>query len=200
MRVRGIQSGFGFLTQPAGFDIGESVVRFRLGRSVLEGVSGRAREHAARGARRHRADHDPRHADRHRQALAQFPGAQPVLPDTSSCFRNIPVLIQLLMWYFVLNEWLPPPPRRCISSGVLPEQERYVVPGSRMGTRAAGDRCAGSRVASLALGLPAVGAPRIRTHRHRTTMWWPAIAIVIGGALRDGWPAARRRRWTCRSQ
>ncbi len=28
MRVRGIQSGFGFFTQPAGFDIGESAFAF----------------------------------------------------------------------------------------------------------------------------------------------------------------------------
>src|SRR5688572_22580860 len=28
MRVRGIQSGFGFLAQPAGFDIGESVIPY----------------------------------------------------------------------------------------------------------------------------------------------------------------------------
>ena len=28
MRVRGIQSGFGFLAQPAGFDIGESVIKY----------------------------------------------------------------------------------------------------------------------------------------------------------------------------
>ena len=28
MRLRGIQSGFGFLLQPAGFDIGESIIEF----------------------------------------------------------------------------------------------------------------------------------------------------------------------------
>ena len=43
MRVRGIQSGFGFLNQPAGFDIGESIIAFDSGnpywKAFLVGLS-----------------------------------------------------------------------------------------------------------------------------------------------------------------
>ena len=39
MRVRGIQSGFDFLAQPAGFDIGESLIPFDSSQSLLAGPS-----------------------------------------------------------------------------------------------------------------------------------------------------------------
>ncbi|MFM9997371.1 MAG: amino acid ABC transporter permease, partial [Burkholderiaceae bacterium] len=43
MRIRGIQSGFDFITQPAGFSIGESVVPFdsddSYGKAFLVGLS-----------------------------------------------------------------------------------------------------------------------------------------------------------------
>ena len=48
LRVRGIQSGFDFLIQPAGFGIGETRDRVRLGQSVLEGIPGRTDEHDPR--------------------------------------------------------------------------------------------------------------------------------------------------------
>jgi general L-amino acid transport system permease protein len=40
MRVRGIQSGFDFLTGPAGFDIGELLIPFDSVETLLEGLSG----------------------------------------------------------------------------------------------------------------------------------------------------------------
>jgi general L-amino acid transport system permease protein len=106
MRLRGIQSGFDFLAQPAGFDIGESpfffdsnhpywqafgvglantlrvavigiVLTTLLG--TLLGVGRFSRNALVRGLC---------------YAYVEF-------------FRNIPVLIQLLMWYLLMTELLP---------------------------------------------------------------------------------------------
>ncbi len=108
MRVRGIQSGFDFLTNSAGFDIGESLYNFDssdpyyqaflvglvntlrvslLGIllatviGTLVGVSRFSRNALLRG-------------------LAQI---------YVEMFRNIPVLLQLLLWYVLLTEILPAP-------------------------------------------------------------------------------------------
>ena len=104
MRVRGIQSGFGFLTQPAGFDIGESVFAFDSAdpywKAFLVGLSNTLRA-AVVGI-----------------VLTTLLGTLIGIGRLSrnflvrglctayvELFRNIPVLLQLLMWYFVLNEW-----------------------------------------------------------------------------------------------
>ena len=42
MRVRGIQSGFDFLGQAAGFDIGETLIAFDPSQSYWPGASGSA--------------------------------------------------------------------------------------------------------------------------------------------------------------
>src|SRR2546427_11990694 len=107
MRVRGIQSGFGFLPEPAGFDIGENVfdyesnrpywVAFAVGLAntlrvaiagivlctvigTLVGVGRFSHNALVRGACRAYVE----------------------------AFRNIPVLIQLLTWYLLFTELLPP--------------------------------------------------------------------------------------------
>ncbi|MDP1693572.1 MAG: ABC transporter permease subunit [Burkholderiaceae bacterium] len=106
MRVRGIQSGFDFLAQPAGFDIGESLFAFDSGEAywrafvtgllntlrvalvgivlttligTLVGVGRFSRNGLVRGL-----------------CSAYVEG-----------FRNIPVLLQLLMWYLLFTEILP---------------------------------------------------------------------------------------------
>ena len=106
MRSRGIQSGFEFLGQPAGFDIGESVMEFDSGRpywvAFLVGLSNTLRV-AIIGI-----------------FLTTILGTLIGIGRLSrnfllrglcswyvELFRNIPVLIQLLMWYFVLTTLLP---------------------------------------------------------------------------------------------
>ncbi|MEO7762173.1 MAG: ABC transporter permease subunit [Casimicrobiaceae bacterium] len=106
MRVRGIQSGFGFLTQPTGFDIGESIFDFDSSypywRAFLVGLSNTLRV-AIVGI-----------------FLTTILGTligigrlsknfliRGVCTVYVELFRNIPVLIQLLMWYFVLTTLLP---------------------------------------------------------------------------------------------
>ena len=106
MRIRGIQSGFDFLTQPAGFDIGESLYPFDSGEhywkaflvgltntlrvaiigiiittvlGTLLGVGRFSRNALVRGLC---------------SAYVEF-------------FRNVPVLLQLLMWYLMFTEVLP---------------------------------------------------------------------------------------------
>ncbi len=107
MAARGIQSGFDFLRTPAGFDIGESLVpydalepywkAFLVGvlntlrvavigivlatvLGTLLGVGRFARNAIVRGLC---------------YAYVEF-------------FRNVPVLLQLLMWYLILTDVLPP--------------------------------------------------------------------------------------------
>jgi general L-amino acid transport system permease protein len=106
MRLRGIQSGFGFLGDPAGFDIGEGLFTFDSAQSYamallagvlntlrvallgivfttliggLVGVGRFSRNALVRGLCR---------------VHVEF-------------FRNIPVLLQLLMWYLIFTEVLP---------------------------------------------------------------------------------------------
>ncbi|MCS7100671.1 MAG: ABC transporter permease subunit [Burkholderiaceae bacterium] len=107
MRVRGIQSGFDFLRTPAGFDIGESLIpydalqpywkAFLVGLlntlrvavlgivlatvlGTLIGIGRFSRNALVRGLC---------------YAYVEF-------------FRNVPVLLQLLMWYLILTDVLPP--------------------------------------------------------------------------------------------
>ena len=106
MRSRGIQSGFDFLTSPAGFDIGEGLFDFDSAQAywlafaagllntlrvallgivlttvwgVLLGVGRFSRNALMRGMCR---------------VYVEF-------------FRNVPLLLQLLMWYLIFTEVLP---------------------------------------------------------------------------------------------
>lgn len=107
MRIRGIQSGFDFLSQPAGFSIGESLFPFDSAesywRAFAVGISNTLRVAIAGivfstilgtllGIGRFS-----------RNALVRG-----LCSAYVECFRNIPVLLQLLMWYLVLTELLPP--------------------------------------------------------------------------------------------
>ena len=108
MRVRGIQSGFGFLTGPAGFDIGEMVIPYDAldpyWKALLVGVLNTLRV-AVIGI-----------------VLCTLMGALLGIGRFSrnaivrglcygyvELFRNIPVLLQLLMWYLMFTELLPAP-------------------------------------------------------------------------------------------
>ena len=107
MQARGIQSGFDFLWQPAGFDIGESVIPYdaldAYWRAFLVGILNTLRV-AVVGI-----------------VLATLLGTLIGIGRFSrnaivrgACyayvefFRNIPVLIQLLFWYLLFTDLLPP--------------------------------------------------------------------------------------------
>jgi general L-amino acid transport system permease protein len=107
MQARGIRSGFDFLTQPAGFDIGESVMAYdamnAYWKAFLVGILNTLRV-AIIGI-----------------VLATILGTLLGIGRFSrnaivrglcyayvELFRNVPVLIQLLIWYLVFTEVLPP--------------------------------------------------------------------------------------------
>jgi general L-amino acid transport system permease protein len=106
MRIRGIKSGFDFLTQPAGFDIGESLSAFDSNdpywKAFLIGISNTLRV-AIIGI-----------------ILTTILGTligvgrfsrnglvRGLCQAYVELFRNVPVLLQLLMWYLLFTEFLP---------------------------------------------------------------------------------------------
>lgn len=106
MRARGIQSGFDFLSGAAGFDIGESLFAFDSGepywRAYLVGMTNTLRVAVVGillttlwgtliGVGRFS-----------RNALVRG-----LCVAYVELFRNIPVLLQLLMWYLLFTEVLP---------------------------------------------------------------------------------------------
>lgn len=106
MKVRGIQSGFDFLAQPAGFDIGEGLLPYDSSnpywRAYLAGVLNTLRVAIIGivlttvlgtliGVGRFS-----------RNALVRG-----LCQSYVEFFRNIPILLQLLMWYLLFTEILP---------------------------------------------------------------------------------------------
>ena len=108
MRERGIQSGFDFLSQSAGFDIGETMVAYdpseSYGKALWVGVLNTLRV-AVIGI-----------------VLTTLVGVLMGIGRFShnalvrgvcyayvEVFRNVPILLQLLMWYLFFVEVLPPP-------------------------------------------------------------------------------------------
>ncbi|MBI5718586.1 MAG: ABC transporter permease subunit [Burkholderiales bacterium] len=108
MAVRGIQSGFGFLQQAAGFDIGETLIAYdpaqSYGRAIVVGVLNTLRVAVVGiicttilgvlvGVGRFS-----------RNALVRG-----LCYGYVELFRNVPILLQLLMWYLFFVEVLPAP-------------------------------------------------------------------------------------------
>lgn len=106
MRARGIQSGFDFLLDTAGFDIGESLIDFdseqAYWRAFLVGLLNTLRV-SVTGI-----------------VLCTLIGTLVGIGRVSGnalarglCYvytellRNVPILLQLLMWYVLLIEWMP---------------------------------------------------------------------------------------------
>jgi general L-amino acid transport system permease protein len=108
MGTRGIQAGFDFLAQPAGFDIGESAIAFDSGRSYgrafAVGVANTLRV-ATLGVLLTTVLGALLGVGRlSRNALVR--GACVLYVEV---FRNTPLLLQLLMWYLLLTALLPSP-------------------------------------------------------------------------------------------
>jgi general L-amino acid transport system permease protein len=187
MRVRGIQSGFDFLSQPAGFSIGESLFAFDSAesywRAFLVGLANTLRVAIAGivfatvlgtliGVGRFS-----------RNALVRW-----VCGAYVETFRNVPVLLHLLMWYLVLTELLPGiqdawkvGPFFLSKGGV-----NFPVPVWHTGLAWA--------AAGLACGIAAaVFYRRMAQRRFEATgvarsMFWIPLAIVVAAAL-AGWLA-----------
>jgi general L-amino acid transport system permease protein len=186
MRVRGIQSGFDFLSAPAGFDIGEGPIpyestdpywkAFAVGllntlRVAVIGIVATTLLGTLVGIGRFS-----------RNALVRG-----LCYGYVELFRNVPVLLQLLTWYIVFAQVLPP-----ISEAIRLLPGVYI---SKSGMSfpwpvwAAGHALAalgalGGLVAALAWRRSA-RARFERTGRPRPVVL-PAAALVVGGAI-AGW-------------
>lgn len=185
MRQRGIQSGFDFLLGTAGFDIGESLFVFDSGESLLQafwvgvtntlrvailgivlttllgtliGVGRFARNALVRGLCRAYVE----------------------------AFRNIPLLLQLLMWYLFFTEVLPEAAQAWqlgalfLSKGGL----NFPIPVWAVGHQLAG--------AGLLVGLVVAWRWRVRARGlfeadgHLRSMFWAPLALMLAcGVL--GW-------------
>ena len=186
MRVRGIQSGFDFLTDPAGFDIGELMIPYEsidpYWKAFLVGVLNTLRV-AIIGI-----------------VLTTVMGTLIGIGRFSNnaivrglcygyveLFRNIPVLLQLLVWYLLLTEWLPDPADPISVAGLVFLSKgglSFPVPVWGAGQALAG---AGAVVGALLAWAWA----RSARHRFEQTgrprpVLLPALALVIAGAL-IGW-------------
>jgi len=106
MRTRGIQSGFSFLSQPAGFDISESLFGFEstqpYWQAFLTGL-GNTLKVALIGIILTTILGVLLGVGRFSQNIL----IRGLCLTYVEIFRNIPLLLQLLMWYLVCVEWLP---------------------------------------------------------------------------------------------
>ena len=186
MRVRGIQSGFDFLTGPAGFDIGELLIPYEsvdpYWKAFLVGILNTLRV-AIIGI-----------------VLTTLLGTLIGIGRFSNnaivrglcyayveLFRNVPVLLQLLVWYLLLTEWLPSPEEPLSVAGLVFLSKgglSYPVPVWGLGQ---GLAAIGLLVGAL---LAWVWARKARTLFEATgqvrPVLLPSIGLLLAGAL-AGW-------------
>lgn len=191
MRLRGIQSGFDFITQPAGFSIGESIIPFdsaeSYGKAFLVGLSNTLRV-AAVGI-----------------VLATLLGTLIGIGRLSrnylvrtlcsayvEFFRNVPLLLQLFIWYFILTETLPP-----IEEAWQPLVDVYFSKNGLQFPVPVWSPAHAFTLAGLGLGVAAAwGWGRLARRHFEATgaarpVLLPGVLIVIGLTLL-GWLAGGR--------
>jgi general L-amino acid transport system permease protein len=186
MRVRGIKSGFDFISQPAGFAIGESIVPFdsaeSYGKAFVVGLSNTLRVAVVGIVAATLLGTLVGIGRLSRNLLVRS-----VATAYVELLRNVPVLLQLFIWYFVLTEQLPPIeealrplPGLFFSKNGLQFPLPHWAPG-HWGT-----------LAGLAVGIAGmVGWSRSARRHFEATgiarpMVLPSLAILIGCAL-VGW-------------
>ena len=186
LRIRGIQSGFDFLSQPAGFGIGETVIEFDSSnpywKAFLVGLTNTIRVAiigiliatvlgTAIGIGR----------------LSRNFLLRAVCTGYVEIVRNIPVLLQLLMWYLLLNELLPPAadalnpaPGMYLSKGGFAFPVPVWVPG--YGLMLAG------AIAGVALAwlYRRWARSKFAATGHVRPIFWPSLAI-IAVSVAAGW-------------
>lgn len=188
MRVRGIQSGFSFLTQPAGFDIGESIIPYDAldpyWRAFLVGVANTLRVAiigivlttilgTMLGIGRYS-----------RNALVRG-----ICYGYVELFRNVPVLLQLLMWYLVLTEILPDPfdPMSLVGIFYLSKGGfQFPIPVWGLGQELAG--IGGLAGLAVAWWYRRWARRRFELTGRPQSLFWVPLAIVFAGSV-VGWLA-----------
>ncbi len=185
MQARGIKSGFDFLLQPAGFDIGEPLFGYDSSHPYWQAFAvgvGNTLRVAILGI-----------------VLATLVGTLLGVGRFSrnalvrgfcygyvELFRNVPVLVQLLMWYLLVTELLPDSTEPWQIGNVFLSKGGLTYPGP---VWSAGF---GWVVAGLALGALGVWFYRRwaraqfdATGRERSLFWVPLGIVIAGGVL--GW-------------
>ena len=188
MRVRGIKSGYDFITQTAGFAIGESLIPFdsgeSYGKAFVVGLSNTLRV-AVVGI-----------------VLATLLGTvvgiarlsrNPLVRSLATFYvellRNVPLLLQLFIWYFVLTEMLPPLEEALHAGGLFFSKNGLQFPIPHWETGHVGT------LLGLAAGLVAAWLWRARALRRFESsgelpaVWLPGLAMALGG-MALGWLAA----------
>lgn len=186
MRSRGIQSGFDFFLQPAGFSIGESLVPFDSSESyakayavglsntlrvALVGIVGATVLGTLVGIGR----------------LSRNVLVRSLCGAYVEALRNVPLLLQLFIWYFLLTEALPPI-----------EEALHPLPGvffSKNGLQFPVPEWAPGHwgtLAGAAVGLVACwGWSRVvRQRRERTGQAWPVWIpglLIVAALAAVGW-------------
>ncbi|HTT13701.1 MAG TPA: ABC transporter permease subunit [Burkholderiaceae bacterium] len=186
MRARGIQSGFNFLIQPAGFDISETLIPYDAldpyWKAFIVGILNTLRV-AIIGI-----------------VMATILGTLLGVGRFSrnailrglcygyvEAFRNVPVLLQLLMWYLLFTDILPPISEPISIAGLFYVSKAgfsFPIPVWGLGQ--------GLAAAGAALGLLAAWGYRTWSHRRFELTGQPGslflipIVLVLGGALL-GW-------------
>jgi general L-amino acid transport system permease protein len=186
MRVRGIQSGFDFLTQPAGFDIGESLLPYQsldaYWKAFLVGMTNTLRVALIGTVLT--------------TLLGTLLGIGRFSPNALvrglcygyvEVFRNIPVLLQLLMWYLLLTEWLPDPGAPMSLAGLFFLSKGGVSFPAPVWAAGHAWAALGALAGAAAAVLWAARARRLfeATGRPRAT-FLPGLALVVLGAV-IGW-------------
>lgn len=188
MRVRGIQSGFGFLLQPAGFDIGESIIPYDAldpyWRAFLVGIANTLRV-ALIGVVLTTLLGTMLGIGRFsRNALVRG-----VCYGYVELFRNVPVLLQLLMWYLLLTEVLPDPFAPMNLGGLFYLSKggfQFPVPVWGLGQQLAGiGALAGLAVACF---YRRWAKRRFELTGRPPSLFWVPLVIVIAGSV-AGWVA-----------
>ena len=186
MRTRGIQSGFGFLFQPAGFDIGETMIDFDSAnpywkaflvgllntlRVAVIGIIGTTILGTLIGIGR----------------LSKNFLLRGFCTWYVEIVRNIPVLIQLLTWYFILTTLLPTVSEALhLGPGIYVSKSGMSFPVPEWGfgqALAAGGMLIGLIVSWFyrrwaRAAFERTGIPR--------ATFWPSLAMIIGCGLL-GW-------------
>jgi general L-amino acid transport system permease protein len=188
MRARGIQSGYGFFSESAGFGIGESVIAYDSSdpywKAFIVGFVNTLRVSIV-GV-----------------VLTTIIGVLVGIGRLSrnfllrslstlyvELFRNVPILLQLLLWYYLLSDRLPdldgalnPLPGVFLSKNGLSFPTPIWATG-HIGT-----------LAGLAVGIVLAwwnarrAGLRFRSTGQRPQRFWPAVGLIVAGAI-VGWVA-----------
>ena len=188
MRVRGIQSGFDFLAQPAGFDIGEMPVAydaldpywkaFGIGvlntlRVAIIGIVLTTIIGTLVGIGRFSPN-----------ALVRG-----LCYGYVELFRNVPILLQLLMWYLLLTEWLPDPGEPLSAFGLFfLSKGGFTFPVPVWGAAQAYGGIGIVLGIAVAWGWSRWVQVRFDRTGHRLPVVLPALVLIAAGAVL-GWLA-----------